>query len=497
MTTRSPAEDFGARLDTKAGRDNGTATAAAEAYGPGASAEAKKTGTERLNQSLQDSGFIPGIDIVGVLNDDNPNDSKIGIEIAPENANGSASTPASYDADLHVLQYDRPGSLPGNQGKQETVTVNMVTGQENVTAPLDESGGRKVTTRARVGDAAYTSSNLNGNNQVTSTEGVDANGQPLPKRELRYDANNQLTGVIQDGKALEIPPGASVNTDPLRGAVGEITYEKQLPGVQEGPVQFKLNPDGTSIMTIPGEGGKQGRSYNVGRDNKINYNVQEGDNLWNVGKDIARLNGNANPSNQDIQAIVNQIGHAGVGGDPDKINAGEQISFGANTAEGDQTNLSNLLPQELPMPDGVTRNGNEIKFRDQPLPNIPENINAADLHVDAEHNSVTYSDKDGHQVTFWPPKEGETVPVVKTDYGDGKHTEYRQGTRSIWTTDGNQWYAGSDGRDAVKVAKPWEEGLDNGEIRVTDANGSEYVLAGKADSKDGWTDEFVPNPRNG
>ncbi|HIA53092.1 MAG TPA: hypothetical protein EYN91_13560, partial [Candidatus Melainabacteria bacterium] len=251
MTTRSPAEDFGTVLDRRTGGDHGTAAVAAEAYAPGASAEIKKTGADQLNQSLQNSGLIPGVDIVGVLEDTNPNDSKIDVEIAQHSGNGTGKITAHYDAESHVLQYDRPASLPGNQGNEQ-VFVNMVTGQENVVSAPHQDGSRTVSTRANAGDKAYTNSTVNGNNQVTATEGVDAQGQPLPKREYRYDQSGKLSGVIEGGKPLDVPAGATVNTDPFKGPVGEISYPKQVPGVQEGPVQVKLNPDGTSSMTMPG-----------------------------------------------------------------------------------------------------------------------------------------------------------------------------------------------------------------------------------------------------
>jgi hypothetical protein len=468
MTTHSPAEDFGTVLDRRTGGDHGTAAVAAEAYAPGASAEIKKTGADQLNQSLQSSGLIPGVDIVGILEDSNPNDSLIQVEIAPENSNGAGKTSATYDAESHVLQYDRPAHLPGNQGN-EHVLINMVTGQENVISDPRQDGSRTVSTRANAGDMAYTNSTVNTANQVTATEGVDKDGHPLPKREYRYGQDGKLSGVIEGGKPLDVPAGATVNIDPRKGPVGEISYPKQVPGVQEGPVQVKLNPDGTSSMTMPGE---NGRTYNVGRDNKISYTPKEGDNLWNISKDIARLQGNANPTDQDIQNMVAKIGHAGVGGDANKINTGEPITFGAAPDLGDDTNLRGLLPGEKPYPNGVQNVDGKLVLNGHELPNAKPDTEIKP----GENGSVTYTDgtKD---VTVWPNG------VTHTKEGDKE--EYRQGNNTI-RFDGHKWYAQRqpDG-GIIEVSAPYNanQNLSRGEIR-TAAGDDAYILGGSLASGD-------------
>jgi hypothetical protein len=140
-----------------------------------------------------------------------------------------------------------------------------------------------------------------------------------------------------------------------------------------------------------------------------------------------------------------------------------------------------LLPGEKPYPNGVQNVNGKLMFNGHELPNAKPDTEIKP----GENGSVTY--KDGNrEITMWPPKEGDTVPVVKYDYGNG-HVEFKQGTRSIWTTDGHKWWAGSDGRDQVSVDTPWQEGLARGEIRVVDGD-TDYVLGGKATPghPDGW-----------
>jgi hypothetical protein len=128
---------------------------------------------------------------------------------------------------------------------------------------------------------------------------------------------------------------------------------------------------------------------------------------------------------------------------------------------------------------------------------LPGKINPKDIKGD-----ITF-DHDGHpQMHLTGDRTATILPqgVVKvTDDGDKdhKHIEYRQGDKSIWTTNGNDWYAKREGGDTLKVDPPNKEDLGTGEVSARRGN-DDFILGGKpAEGRfDGWTGKVTPRRTN-
>ena len=257
-------------------------------------------------------------------------------------------------------------------------------------------------------------------------------------------------------------------------------------GAQEVIHVGQPGANGDRTVTMPQSSDGKQRQYIMGTDGKVKYDVQPGDNLWTVATDVAKIQGFENPTEQQIKGVVDSMAHAGINGDANKINAGTRIEFGKGTGD----NIDFSVPGENSKlgttPQGVTtKPDGKLDYHGTELQNVPKNV----LFTPGENGSFSYTDTNNHQVTVYPPNEaaGHNVPVVKTEIGPG-HVEYREGTRSIWTTNnGANWYARSDGRDTIGVYPPWSGGLARGEIRTIDGGGNEFILGGKpTSSKDGW-----------
>lgn len=309
---------------------------------------------------------------------------------------------------------------------------------------------------------------------------------------VKNDAGGTVNASVEGDSLRYTRPGQNgsetVNIDLTNGremvtkADGTMDI-RGVRGAQEVIHVGKPAENGDRTVTMPGTDGRQ---YTMGANGQIRYDVKPGDNLWTVAGDVAKIQGFENPTEQQIYDVVNQMSHVGVNGDANKINAGDTITFGKGAGvANDQINFS--VPgnnSELNYkPQGLDVNGDQFKFHGTDLKNVPKEPQ----FTPGADGSFSYTDTNNHQVTVYPPAQGHEVPVVKTDLGNG-HIEYRQGTRSIWNSGDGQWWAGSDGRNASKVAAPWEPGLARGEIRSADIDGSEFILGGSPtnSNQDGW-----------
>jgi hypothetical protein len=384
LEQQAPAE----RQTSLGKADNAMATLAREYNDPNASPQQRSNDLTTLNHTFETTGVLPGMTLTDM------HSTKPGDPNAPESVKLQTTDPttggriigeAQYDPQTHQLAFDRTGVLPGTQnGANEHVTVDMLTGRETVTAP-GENGTTRTTTRESVGASDPTTvvtANVNGKTEVVQTEATTKNGDTATTQ-YHYDNTGKLTTYTPPGgQETKVPEGSTVDT--------------------KTGVLFATKPDGTKIDVTP-----QGRIFTTDPTGKTSYTVQPGDTLTDVATDLAKVNGNLTPSDTDIQSIVTKIGHAGVNGDPNAIRAGETINFGAGTgASGDDLNLQGAKPSDAPPAPGPVAPKPGEKWNGQTIPN-----GSTEIHYD--HNNLVYTNAEHNQVTL-DPSGAETTDVHGT-----------------------------------------------------------------------------------
>ncbi|MBA3855358.1 MAG: hypothetical protein C0507_00470 [Cyanobacteria bacterium PR.3.49] len=310
---------------------------------------------------------------------------------------------------------------------------------------------------------------------------------------IRNDQGGTVNARIEGDSLRYSRPGANgtaeaVNIDLANGRelVSHADGSMDIRGARQAAEVIKVdapNASGDRVVHMP----DSQRQYTMTKDGQIKYDVKPNDNLWTVATDVARIQGYENPTAQQISGIVQEMSHVGTNGNADQIRAGEQITFGKG-AKNPNDQIDFRVPGQIRdlgnLPAGVEGKDGKFTYKGAELPNVPSNA----VFTPGENGSFSYTDANTHKVTVFPPNEaaGHHVPVVQTDIAPG-HVEYREGTRSVWTTNnGANWYARSDGGQPVGVYAPWSAGLARGEIRTIAGDGKEYILGGKATNKDGW-----------
>jgi hypothetical protein len=394
------------RQNTLTNADNSMANVVREYNTPGTNPQQQQQRSNDLaglNGTLETSGVIPGLTITDM------HSSKPGDPNAPEAVTMQTSDPttggrvlgdAQYNPQTHQLAFDRTPVLPGTKKPEpptedvrEHVTVDMLTGRETVTAP-GENGTTRTTTRDSVGaedPTTVVTAPANGKPEVVQTEATDKNGATMITQYQYDNGGNLKTYTPPGGQQTEVPAGSTVD--------------------QKTGVLFATQPDGTKIDVTP-----QGRIFTTDPTGKTSYIVKPGDTLWDVSRDLAKVQGNLTPSDTDIQGLASQIGHAGDNHNPNAIKAGETINFGVGTrtdatgqadpnAQGDNLDLTKAKPSDAPSPPapaGWTANPGNPNEWDRPggkvdLPPGAKNVHPNGDNLEATLGNVTLRyDKDGH-----------------------------------------------------------------------------------------------------
>lgn len=405
------------------------------------------TQTATLNQALIADNVLPDLAIVTEGSVVQDADGEVHMHLTGKGTGTDPNgTDAIYNPDTHQLTYNRQTARG-----TEAVSVDMTSGQEAVSYQV---------------------------NGVIQTEIRGQVGDPTP------------TSV----KNFEFPPGIEPKPT-ITTEDGHLGYT--LPTGER--VSVVPNPDGSATFTRGNPA--DGRSYTMDQAGNVVHSAQPGDCPWNMAQDLLAITGKDPNDDAAVSQIVKKMADVHAGGDVNnfQLNPGDSMNM---TTEQLGTTVSDLklpTPADVAPPNPVpvelrglnaTVEGSSFKVGDT---TIPQPKQPAD-YKPVDGGGVQYTDNNGHLITVWKPTENQT-PLVKTEYpGDPNHIEYTQGTRHIWTTNGTQYYAQSDGRDIIKVDKPWvvegtKQGAPSGFIQCIDMNGNVFVLGNGAQpaTDNGWT----------
>ncbi len=329
MSTDAPTEV------PRQSRDSGEAGKAwadvARAAATSPTHQASKEQIDALNQTLVNTHVLPGLQIGEMIDATPGNDTIEQVKLSGDVVGTQQIQNAKYDTKTNILTFERNPQLPGNIGN-ETVSVNMLTGEETVTAD-GANGTRRSTTREYVGAPATTTvvTNKDNPNQVVQTEATNANGSTTVTQ-FKHDDKGNIVGVRTQPDA----------------ANGAMPNEQQLPftPLPEGAKDAKVDPhtgmlsyttqDGATVTTTP-----QGRQFTTDREGNTTYTPRAGDNLWDVSRDLLKAKGAPNPTEEEILNATNSL-TGGLGSS--NLAEGQPITFGKETL--DPLN-KDLVPQEL------------------------------------------------------------------------------------------------------------------------------------------------------
>lgn len=241
---------------------------------PGTKIDKSNSDLTALNDNLQQNKILPNMEIISMQanNDQLPNTGHHS-DAVKLNSNGQQFD-ATYNPDTHKLTYQSDATSGDSKGPA-TISIDMLTGQETITAPGDGNTTR-TTTVAHVGDVKGTTVVTEGRTaageapgRVLSTENNDGTGNVSQiKRSFVYDAAGDVSEVTsnRDGVATKVPADATdAKVDPKTGA---LTYTRA-----DG-VQIANNADGSQSMTTPVDANGQQTTVNSdGREVKVTTTV--------------------------------------------------------------------------------------------------------------------------------------------------------------------------------------------------------------------------------
>lgn len=426
-------------------RDGKKNDAALESLAPTLQSGAKldATQTQTLNQALIADGVLPNLTVVQEGSVHQDADGEVHMHLTGQGTGNdqAAGTDAIYNPETQQLTFNRQTGRG-----TEAVSVNMTSGQEAVSYQGPD-GQIRTEVRTHVGDP-----------------------QPAEVKNFAFPPG--------------IQPPPKVTTED--GHLGYTTPAGER-------ISVVPNPDGSATFTR----GKpeDGRSYTLNQDGNVQHIAQAGDCPWNMAQDLLAITGGNPNDGVAVSSVVQKMADKYAGGDVNnfQLHPGDPMDISTAELGGTVPDLALPKPTDAgppnPVPEGLrslgaTQEGDSFKVGDQ---TIPKPKNPTD-YKPVEGGGVQYTDSEGNTITVWKPETGNT-PLIKKVYSDNpNHIEYNQGTRHIYTEDGQQYWANSDGRSHVKVDKPWTEGINRGFIQSIAGNGSIFVL-GRGDQPtdgNGW-----------
>jgi hypothetical protein len=186
----------------------------------------------------------------------------------------------------------------------------------------------------------------------------------------------------------------------------------------------------------------QGRTFTTDQAGKTSYTVKPGDTLWDVSRDLAKVQGNLTPSDSNIQGTVNQIGHAGDKHDPNAIQAGETINFGVGTqtdttgqadptAKNDNLDLRGAKPSDAPVPPPPPGDAPQNGLPDGiHLPQGLPGLTSTDVKTTVvQGQDVTVTTNNGDTIQFTNGKDDS----LKYTVAGGKTFDFHKNDDGGWT----------------------------------------------------------------
>ncbi|MBZ0185826.1 MAG: LysM peptidoglycan-binding domain-containing protein, partial [Candidatus Obscuribacterales bacterium] len=96
------------------------------------------------------------------------------------------------------------------------------------------------------------------------------------------------------------------------------------------------------------KGGGKGREFTVSEDGSLNYEVQKGDTLWSISKDVLKAKLNREPNSGEIFAQITEIASASGITNPNKIYPMDKIKVPqAKTNEADSAEIPKSITDQL------------------------------------------------------------------------------------------------------------------------------------------------------
>jgi len=436
------------------------------------SSKSKQDTLSTLNRSLEGTHVLPGLTITGI------NDVPGNIEDVTLSGPG-ANGPAKYDQDSHVLTYERPAVLPGHGDAPESVSINMVTGEETVTTK-DKNGNTRTTTREYVNSPSTMTTVSDPQGRVLQTEATNNSGATTV-RQFTYNPDGSMTvrtqpnavngAMTADAERVDVPAGQQPKVDPKTGV---LAYKSE---------------DGSTHALTP-----EGREFTFDKNGNTTYVARPNDNLWDVSRDLLRVQPkdnkpNPNPSEQDIQTMANSLSKLY----PNGIRAGENL----NLANVGLANLPSALgATEQAGPPNSTYDAEHKRWVWKPEQNsapitLPEDIKLDDPnrrpHIDERTHQMVYTNTSGHEVRVSP--NGEEV----TDVNGTKIYRHGAGQKPFRIEIGQ----GGNMTVLEPTADGWKTGTHNyegGELLISNVDGKVQYKFGSSGARLVINNVWVPDP---
>lgn len=419
---------------------------------PGSKIDTGNSDLQALNANLVQRHMLPDFQITGMqANNDKLPGTEHHTEAVELTQKNGEHVNATYNPDTHQLTYQQnPPKLEGSKGP-ETVTLDMLTGQQVITAAGD-GGTTRTTTVPSDGKGSMT----------LVTEGQTAPGEPTGKVtsvELK-DSNGRGTKneVPADAKDAGVDPETGdfhyTRADGVKVSFGANGSETMTTHNNETGKDTSVTIDGRGVTVATSRDGKVEQSFT---HTDVNPDTVKMDNDGTVhmdrlvegnGEHMVTVNGKSYdqvgtvtvaPNGQETTVINQPWSHEGGQitivrdhSGPD----GKVTKFEATTTDGRTVNLLGKDGNPLP---GLSTDGNKLAFH---YPNI-------ETYPDGRIKSYDTNPSDGHSV-------GDSgVKVELNENGEPTKYHSKGGFNFERQSDGSWvYYQEGEGHKRVSVGTP-------------------------------------------